>query len=62
MAEKHQSDQPLRTNEFQRAAAAAETDEGGRPWSEMLPGERARAIYAQLRRLDAERKRPVSRV
>jgi len=55
MAETHQSDQSLCTDGFQRAAASAETEAGEQRWSEMLPWERAKAIYAQLRRIDAER-------
>jgi hypothetical protein len=55
MAESHQSNQSLRTDGFQRAAASAETEAGEHRWSEMLPWERTRAIYAHLRRIDGER-------
>jgi hypothetical protein len=55
MEKDHQSDQPLRTDGFQQAAVAAETEVGTVHWSEMSPGERTTAIYAQLRRLDEAR-------
>jgi len=42
------------SNDFQRAAAAAEADAGERWWG-LEPAEQAAAIYDQLRRLDAER-------
>jgi hypothetical protein len=43
------------SDEFQRAAAEAEAKAGKRAWFEMSPSEQTRAIYAQLRRIDADR-------
>jgi hypothetical protein len=43
------------SDDFQRAAAEAETKAGERGWFEMSPSEQTRAIYAQLRRIDADR-------
>jgi hypothetical protein len=43
------------SDDFLRAAAEAETKAGKRAWFEMSPSEQTRAIYAQLRRLDADR-------
>ncbi len=42
-------------DDFQRAAAEAEAKAGKRAWFEMSPSEQTRAIYAQLRRIDADR-------
>ena len=42
-------------DDFQRAAAEAETKAGKRMWFEMSPSEQTRAIYAQLRQIDADR-------
>jgi hypothetical protein len=55
MSEADQSETTLHTDGFQRAAASAETEAGEHQWSEMLPWERTRAIYAQLRSIDAKR-------
>ena len=41
-------------DDFQRAATAAEAEAGKSGWSMMPPSERTRAIYAYLRRIDAE--------
>lgn len=60
MAESHRSDRSLPPNGFQQAAAAAETEAGKDHWYEMLPWERTRAIYAQLRRLDEARSAAIS--
>jgi hypothetical protein len=50
------SDQPDNpADDFQRAAAAAELQAGKRGWSELPLSEQARVIYAQLRRIDADR-------
>jgi hypothetical protein len=43
------------TDDFQRAANVAENKAGSREWLEMTPTERARAIYAELRQIDAAR-------
>jgi hypothetical protein len=43
------------SDDFLRAAAEAETKAGKRAWFEMSPSEQTRAIYAQLRRIDADR-------
>jgi hypothetical protein len=42
-------------DDFQRAAAEAEVRVGRSIWWELSSKGRARAIYAQLRRIDAER-------
>jgi hypothetical protein len=59
------SDQPDNpADDFQRAAAAAEMQAGKRVWSELQLSERSRVIYAQLRRIDADRavtRRPVNK-
>jgi hypothetical protein len=55
MEKDHQSYQSLGTDEFQQAAAAAESEAGTHHWFEMSPGEQTTAIYAQLRRLDEAR-------
>lgn len=47
--------QTLVADDFQDAAAAAEMQAGEHGWSEMLPGERSRAIYSSLRNIDAKR-------
>jgi hypothetical protein len=47
--------QTAAADDFQDAAAAAEMEVRERGWSEMLPGERSRAIYSSLRRTDAKR-------
>lgn len=49
-------------DDFQRAAAAAEAQAGGRWWLAMTPRERSLTIYAQLRRLDEERAAALSSV
>jgi hypothetical protein len=41
-------------DDFQRAAAEAEALAGTSAWWQLSPKERARAIYAQLRHIDAE--------
>jgi hypothetical protein len=41
-------------DDFQRAAAEAEANAGKRAWLEMSPAEQTRAIYAKLRRIDAD--------
>lgn len=45
---------PEQEDDFQRAAANART-EAGDNWSKMRTSEQAKAIYAQLRRIDALR-------
>jgi hypothetical protein len=42
-------------DDFQRAAAASEAEAGKVAWSIMPPSEQARAIYQQLKAIDAER-------
>ena len=42
-------------NGFQQAVAAAEAEAGKHRWPEMSPAEQTRKIYAQLRRIDAQR-------
>ena len=42
-------------DDFQRAAAGAEVSAGKHAWFKMSLSEQTRAIYAQLRRLDADR-------
>jgi hypothetical protein len=49
------SGQTVAADDFQDAATGAEMEAGERGWSEMLPGERSRAIYSGLRRIDAKR-------
>jgi hypothetical protein len=44
----------MQADDFQRAAAEAEALAGTSAWWQLSPKERARAIYAQLRRIDAE--------
>jgi hypothetical protein len=48
-------DSAVLPDDFQRAAAAAKAEIGEQAWSEMMPQERTRTIYAQLRKLDAVR-------
>ena len=43
------------SDDFQRAVAAAEAAAGKRGWFEMTLSEQTRAIYAQLRQIDAAR-------
>jgi len=42
-------------NEFQKAAAAARRRYGADAWPGLAVSEQAKAIYAELRRIDAER-------
>ncbi len=60
MAETYRSDQSVPKDGFQQAAAAAEAEAGRHHWHEMLPWERTREIYAQLRRLDEVRGAAIS--
>jgi hypothetical protein len=55
MIEKRPANSLLREDVFQIAAAVAETEASEHTWIRMLPSERARAIYTELRRIDAER-------
>jgi hypothetical protein len=55
MEDTHQPDQLPPSDEFQQAVAAAQNEASEHHWSEMSPREQTRAIYAQLRRIDAER-------
>jgi hypothetical protein len=45
---------PEQEDDFQRAAANAKAEAGGH-WSKMPTSEQAKAIYVQLRRIDALR-------
>jgi hypothetical protein len=45
---------------FQRAVAAAQAEAGNGNWAEMSLSEQTRAIYAQLRRIDAERAKAIA--
>jgi len=42
-------------DDFQRAAMAARRNHADAAWAVLPPGAQARAIYAELRRIDAER-------
>ena len=48
------SDSSESDDDFQRAAAAAEAEIGESGWSLMSSSEQGRAIYAHLRRIDAD--------
>jgi hypothetical protein len=54
MDEYDPSDSAESDDDFQRAAAAAEAEIGNSGWSMMSSSEQGRAIYAQLRRIDAD--------
>lgn len=55
MDEDGPSDSSQSDDDFQRAVAAAEAEIGKSGWSIMSSSEQGRAIYAHLRRIDAER-------